>query len=50
LIDGLMQMILSIRQQAKNNKDYATSDQIRDALTALNITVKDGKDGASWSF
>jgi len=50
LIDGLMQMILNIRQQAKNNKDYATSDQIRDALTALNITVKDGKDGASWSF
>jgi len=50
LVDGLMQMILDIRQQAKINKDYATSDRIRDALTALNITVKDGKDGASWGF
>jgi len=50
LIDGLMQMILDIRQQAKTNKDYATSDQIRDALTALNITVKDGKDGATWGY
>ncbi|MDR0438359.1 MAG: cysteine--tRNA ligase [Bacteroidales bacterium] len=50
LIDGLMQMILDIRQQAKTNRDYATSDHIRDALTALNIVVKDGKDGASWSF
>jgi len=50
LIDGLMQMILDIRQQAKTNKDYATSDQIRDALSALNITVKDGKDGANWSY
>ncbi|MCL2414790.1 MAG: cysteine--tRNA ligase [Bacteroidales bacterium] len=50
LIDGLMQMILDIRQQAKTNKDYATSDRIRDALTALNITVKDGKDGTSWGY
>ncbi|MCL2028637.1 MAG: cysteine--tRNA ligase [Bacteroidales bacterium] len=49
LVDGLMQMILDIRQQAKINKDYATSDRIRDALTALNIVVKDGKDGATWS-
>ncbi len=50
LIDGLMQMILDIRQQAKTNKDYATSDHIRDALSALNITVKDGKDGATWTY
>jgi cysteinyl-tRNA synthetase len=49
LIDGLMQMILDIRQQAKSNKDYATSDKIRDALTALNIVVKDGKEGATWT-
>jgi cysteinyl-tRNA synthetase len=49
LIDGLMQMILDIRQQAKINKDYATSDHIRDALTALNIVVKDGKEGATWT-
>ena len=50
LINGLMQMILDIRGQAKINKDYATSDYIRDELKVLNIVVKDGKDGVSWSF
>ena len=50
LIDGLMQMILSVRQNAKNNKDYATSDKIRDELLKLNIKVKDTKDGAEWQF
>ncbi len=50
LIDGLMNIILDIRQQAKINKDYATSDRVRDALTALKIVVKDGKDGASWTM
>jgi cysteinyl-tRNA synthetase len=50
LIDGLMQMILDIRQQAKINKDYATSDRIRNALTELNIVVKDGKEGTAWTM
>ncbi len=50
LINELMQMILDVRQIAKDNKDYATSDKIRNALTALNIVVKDSKDGATWSF
>ncbi len=50
LVDGLMQMILEMRATAKANKDWATSDKIRDALGALGISVKDGKDGASWSI
>lgn len=48
-IDGLMQLIIEIRAKAKNNKDYQTSDQIRDALTQLGIAIKDTKEGASWS-
>lgn len=47
-MDGVMQLLIDIRQQARQNKDWATSDQIRDALTALNIQLKDGKDGTDW--
>jgi cysteinyl-tRNA synthetase len=50
LIDGLMKMILDIRATAKANKDWATSDKIRDALGALGVTVKDGKDGATYEL
>ncbi|MEZ4932710.1 MAG: DALR domain-containing protein [Saprospiraceae bacterium] len=49
IVDGLMELILDMRQQARTNKDWGTSDKIRDALKALDIQVKDGKDGASWS-
>jgi cysteinyl-tRNA synthetase len=38
-----------MRQSARTNKDWATSDKIRDALKGLNIQVKDGKEGATWS-
>lgn len=50
LIDGLMNMILEVRATAKANKDWATSDKIRDALGALGVAVKDGKDGATWEL
>ena len=50
LIDGLMQMILDMRATAKANKDWATSDKIRDSLGSLGVIVKDGKDGATWSL
>ena len=50
LIDGLMHIILDIRATAKANKDWATSDKIRDALKEAGVTVKDGKDGATWQL
>jgi cysteinyl-tRNA synthetase len=34
----------------RENKDWATSDQIRDGLNELKILVKDSKEGSSWSF
>ena len=43
-------LLLSIRQQAKQNKDWATSDRIRNELSALGFVVKDTKDGAEWSL
>lgn len=50
VIDGLMGMVLSERQAAKEAKDWATSDKIRDTLKALGINLKDTKDGTEWSF
>lgn len=49
LIDGLMQLILSLRKNVREKKDFETSDKIRDELQKLNISVKDTKEGPSWS-
>ena len=50
IIDGLMDMILEYRKEAKAAKDWAKSDQIRDALSALGIVVKDTKEGSTWTL
>ena len=49
IITNLMELILDIRQSARANKDWGTSDKIRDALKEAKIVVKDGKDGSSWT-
>ena len=49
-ISGLMDMVLEARATAKQNKDWTTSDRIRDHLTALGIKVKDTKDGVEWTL
>ncbi|MCF0176276.1 MAG: cysteine--tRNA ligase [Bacteroidales bacterium] len=49
-IAGLMEMVLESRRTAKENKDWATSDKIRDSLKALGIVVKDTRDGAEWTL
>ena len=43
-------LLLAIRAKAKANKDWSTSDQIRDELAALGFEVKDTKDGATWKL
>ena len=50
VIAGLMDMVLEQRAAAKAAKDWTTSDHIRDALKALGIQVKDGKNGAEWTI
>ncbi len=50
VMDGLMGLITELRQGARENKDWSTSDKIRDSLAALNIQLKDGKDGTSWTI
>lgn len=43
-------LLLTLRQQAKVNKDWATSDKIRNELTAMGFEIKDTKDGAEWKL
>ena len=47
---GAVDMLLNMRLEAKRNKDFATSDKIRNALTALGFSIKDGKDSFEWSL
>ncbi len=48
--DGLMELILAIRADAKTNKDWPTADRIRDHLKAMKIEVKDTKEGTTWTY
>ena len=47
---GVMELIIDLRNKAKANKDYATSDAIRNKLTEVNIQIKDTKEGTNWSI
>ncbi|MDD4544249.1 MAG: cysteine--tRNA ligase [Bacteroidales bacterium] len=49
-IEGLVNLVLDIRKQARENKDWAKSDEIRDKLSELGIKIKDGKEGISWNL
>lgn len=50
-LQGVMELLIDIRKESKTKKDYATSDKIRNQLTALGIAVKDEKDGSvSWDL
>jgi cysteinyl-tRNA synthetase len=48
-MDDLMQIIINLRNEAKKNKDFVTSDRIREHLTAVGIQLKDSKDGTLWN-
>ncbi|MES2727825.1 MAG: cysteine--tRNA ligase [Bacteroidota bacterium] len=49
-LDGLMQMIIEQRNTAKNNRDFATSDSIRNKLKEIGFEIKDGKEGTTYSI
>ena len=50
ILDKVVRLLLSTRDEAKKNKDWATADKIRDELTNLGIVVKDTKDGYEWEI
>jgi cysteinyl-tRNA synthetase len=48
-VDGLVKMLIEMRNLARANKDFNTSDAIRDQLIELGIQLKDGKEGTTFS-
>lgn len=50
VLDGLMQLLIDIRKEARFKKDFATSDKIRDDLAKVKIQLKDSKEGTSWEI
>ena len=47
-IDQLMKLVIELRKTARENKDWSSSDKIRDMLKEAGIQLKDGKDGTEW--
>ncbi|TLZ43067.1 MAG: cysteine--tRNA ligase [Methanobacteriota archaeon] len=48
LVNGLLDLLVSLREDARKRKDFAASDRIRDALAALGVTLEDTRDGVRW--
>ncbi len=48
LVDDLMQLIITLRKEAREKKDFATSDTIRDSLKEAGVQLKDSKDGTTF--
>ena len=49
-IEGVVELLIKLRKEARENKDWALSDQIRDELLALGIQLKDGREGTTFSI
>jgi cysteinyl-tRNA synthetase len=49
-LEGAVELLIQLRQEARANKDFAMSDKIRDELAAKGIQLKDGKDGTTFSI
>ena len=49
-LDGLIQSLITQRNQARDNKDFETSDRIRDQLKAVGVVLEDSADSTHWSL
>ena len=49
-LEGVVEMLITMREEARANKNWALSDEIRDKLLDLGIQLKDGKEGTSFSI
>jgi cysteinyl-tRNA synthetase len=50
ILQGLVDILLEMRENARKSKDYSTADIIRDRLANLGIEVSDTKDGTTWKY
>ena len=49
-LSGVVNLLIQLRNEARANKDFGTSDKIRDELSEMGIQLKDGKDGTTFSI
>ncbi|MDR0194546.1 MAG: cysteine--tRNA ligase [Myroides sp.] len=49
-LEGVVNMLIGMRNEARANKDFAMSDHIRDELAKIGIQLKDGKEGTSFTL
>tara|TARA_Y100000992_G_C21048332_1_gene388310 strand:- start:67 stop:615 length:549 start_codon:yes stop_codon:yes gene_type:complete len=49
LVDKI-ESLISLREDARRNKDYVEADRLRDELSAIDVVLKDGPDGVSWKI
>jgi cysteinyl-tRNA synthetase len=49
-LDGLVRSLISQRNQARDDKDFQTSDRIRDQLKAVGVVLEDSADSTHWSL
>lgn len=49
-LNGVVALLIRLRKEARENKNWALSDQIRDELLALGVQLKDGKEGTTFSI
>ena len=49
-IDGVVSLLIKLRKEARENRDWALSDQIRDELLVMGIQLKDGRDGTTYTM
>ncbi|MBU6174551.1 MAG: cysteine--tRNA ligase, partial [Planctomycetes bacterium] len=50
LLDGLMQLVIQLRADARAKRDFATSDAVRNGLSSIGIALQDGKNGTTWEI
>ena len=49
LSSNLLDLLVELRADAKEKKDWGSADRIRNTLSEMGITIKDSKEGSSWS-
>jgi len=48
LVDGLVRLLIDLRQEARQARDWATADAIRDRLSGMGVVLEDGPEGTRW--
>jgi cysteinyl-tRNA synthetase len=49
-VEPFVEALLAVRARARETRDWATADLVRDRLVAAGIEVRDGADGTTWEL